>query len=484
MENKNSKKIKKTRRSKIKKANTFLAIIVFVLLAIVLGSLYYVYSTNEKMKQVVELDTIYNNIYINNFNLGDLSIDEAKNMLKTNLLQTLHNKNITFNYEDKNWELSYDTLKADYNIDSMVKSAYDIGRTGTLKERYDIVTALTDKPKKFELEYTFDSSILEGFVIGLEKDINIEMKNSEMQRANGKFTGTPEQIGQKLNTQQAIEAATALIKEQKEEKIALVVEKNLPQYTSEYYNKMNNNIGNFDTVITNPAQGGVSNIKLASSKINDHIIYPGEVFSTNEALGPTTAATGYMPAPVIVNGKLEDGIGGGICQVSTTLYNAVMYAELEIVERQCHSRPVGYVDKGRDATLAGDYLDFKFKNSTQYPIYIESYVQGNNLFVNIYGDEIHSSGRNLKFESVITEILEPPAEKVIDDNTLPAGTRKVVSQPKEGYKVKVYKSIYDGANLLDKSHISTSTYKPARGEVRIGTKKANATKPLETVPKV
>lgn len=478
MDNKNSKPTKKTKRSKIKKANTFLAVIVFVLLIIVLGSLYYIYSTNEKMKHVVELETIYNNIYINNFNLGGLGIDEAKDMLKTNLLKTLHNKSITFTYEDKNWELSYDTLKADYNIDSMVMSAYNIGRNGTLKERYNIVTALIDKPKKFELEYKFNNNILEDFIIKLEKDIDIEMKNSEMQRINGKFIGTPEQIGQKLNTQQAIEAASTLIKEQKEEKIALVVEKVLPQYTSEYYNKMNNNIGSFDTIITNPAQGGVSNIKLASSKINDHLIYPGEVFSTNEALGPTTAATGYMPAPIIVNGKLEDGIGGGVCQVSTTLYNAVMYAELEIVERQCHSRPVGYVDKGRDATLAGDYLDFKFKNSTQYPIYIESYVQGDELFVNIYGDEIHSSGRNLKFESVITEILEPPAEKVIDDNTLELGTRQVISQPKEGYKVKVYKSIYDGDKLLDKVHISTSTYKPARGEVKIGTKNA------ETVPTV
>lgn len=478
MDNKNSKTTKKIKRSKIKRANTFLAVIVFALLAVVLGSLYYIYSTNKKMKSVVEIETFYNNIYINNFNLGGLSIDEAKNMLKTNLLETLKNKKITFAYEDKNWELSYDTLKADYNIDSMVMNAYNVGRNGTLKERYNIVIALIDKPKKFELEYKFDNNVLENFIITLEKDINIEMKNSEMQRVNGKFIGTPEQIGEKLNTQQAIEVVTSLIKEQKEEKIALVVEKVLPQYTSEYYNKMNNSIGNFDTIITNPAQGGVSNIKLASSKINDHLIYPGEVFSTNEALGPTTAATGYMPAPIIINGKLEDGIGGGVCQVSTTLYNAVMYAELEIVERQCHSRPVGYVDKGRDATLAGDYLDFKFKNSTQYPIYIESYVQEDKLFVNIYGDEIHSPSRNLKFESVITEILEPPAEKVIEDNTLELGISQVISQPKEGYKVKVYKSIYDGDKLLDKLHISTSTYKPARGEVRIGTKKT------ETIPTV
>lgn len=489
MSNKSSKRTNDTNRaakkSKIKKANMFLACTVSILLLVVLGSVGYVYSKNKSMRELVEVNTIYYNIYINDMDVGGMTVDEAKDMLKNSILQPLQNKKVVFTYEGKNWEITYDKLKANYDIDKTVNEAYNIARDGSLEERYELVKNLSKNPQKFNMEYTFDSKILEEFVKQIETEINVEMKNSEMQRVNGTFSGTPEQVGQKLNSQQAVDAATSAIKAQKEQTIALVVDKIMPQYTAEYFSKMNNNIGSFSTIINNSA-GGITNIKLASSRINDTLMYPGDVFSYYETLGPTTAAAGFKDAPVIINGKLEDGIGGGVCQVSSTLYNAVLYAELEIVERHNHSRPVGYVEKGRDATMAGDYLDFKFKNSTDYPIYIESYVEGTKLTVNLYGNEIHSAGRTLKFESVVTEILEPPAEKVIEDSSLPAGQRQVVSQPKQGYKVKVYRLIYQDGNLLDKTQINTSTYKPARGEVKIGTKKAEVpteTKPAEpTVP--
>lgn len=467
----NKKQVQKTKKkSKIRKANTFLAFTVIILLVGVLGSLYYVYSKNKMMKEIVEVDTIYNNIYINNIDMGGLTVDKAKDMLATSILKPLQTKKIIFTYEDKNWELSYENLKANYNIDKIVEEAYNIGRNGELEERYEIVQNLKQEPKKFELEYEFDQTVLAEFVKGVEQEINIEMKNSEMQRVNGKFTGTKEQIGQKLNSEQAVSAASDAIKNQKEEKIALVVDKLEPQYTQEFFEKMNNVIGTFSTIINNSA-GGTTNIKIASSRINDKLMYPGDILSYYETLGPTTAAAGFQLAPIIVNGQLEDGLGGGVCQVSSTLYNSVLLAELEIVERHNHSRPVGYVQKGMDATMAGDYLDFKFKNSTEYPIYIESYVQGNKLTVTIYGNEIHKPGRTLKFESVVTQTLEPPAEKVIEDSTLAEGTRKVTIQPKSGYVAKVYKYIYQDGKLLEKSLVNTSTYKAVRGEVRVGVKK-------------
>ncbi len=471
MENAHSKKSKKSKKSKIRKANTFLAVTVTVLLISVLGSVYYVYSKNKNMREIVDVDTIYNNIYINDIDMGGLTIEQAKQTLKNSILQPLQNKKITFVYEQKTWTLTYSQLKANYNIEEVVQKAYDIARDGTLEERYELVKNLITNPEKLQMEYEFDQTVLEEFVKSLETEINVEMKDSEMQRVNGKFTGTDEQIGQKLNSQQAIEAATVAIKAQKEEQIALVVEKIEPKYTKAYYEKMNNNIGSFTTTINNSA-GGVANIKLASQRINGTLLYPQDVFSYYETLGPTTAEAGFQNASVIVNGKLEDGIGGGVCQVSSTLYNAVLFAELEIVERHNHSRPVGYVDKGRDATMAGDYLDFKFKNSLDYPIYIESYVNGNKITVNLYGDEVHPSGRTLKFESVVTQILEPPAENVINDSSLSAGVRKVVSSGKQGYVAKVYKSIYQDGKLLEKTQISTSTYRAVRGEVRVGTKKA------------
>lgn len=472
MQSKELSSTQETKRSRIRKANTFLAVIVGVLLVGVLGSVYYVYATNKKMKEIVEVDTIYNNIYINDIDMGGLTLDKAKETLKTGLLQPLQNKNLTFTYEDKNWDLSYAVFKANYDIDKVVEEAYEVGREGTLEERYNIIEQLRQEPKKFVMQYSFDQGIIEEFIKGLEPQINVEMKNSEMQRVNGKFTGTDEQVGQKLDTEQATSAALTAVKAQKEETIALVVQKIEPQYTKTFFENMNNKLGDFSTIINNSA-GGVANIKLASERINDTIMYPGDVFSYYEALGPITTSAGFKMAPVIVAGSLEQGVGGGVCQVSSTLYNAVLFSELEIVERYNHSKPVGYVPKGRDATMAGNYLDFKFKNSTEYPIYIESYVEGNVVYVTIYGHEIHNSSRELKFESVVTSTLVPPAEKVIQDSSLPAGTRKVITAAKNGYTAVVYKYIYEDGKLLEKVQVNTSTYKPTRGEVRVGTKVAD-----------
>jgi vancomycin resistance protein YoaR len=444
--------------------------VVILIIAIIIG-LIYIFLLNHNMNVVVEKKVFYNNVFVENDNLGGLSKEEAKRLIKDKYLKPLYDKKIIFAYNNSTWVVSYTEFDVNYNIDEVIEQAYNIARSGKTRDRYDQIMDLELHPKKFNLEYSFDKNKLEKCIKTFEKNINIDMVNSKFQRVDGAFTGTDEQIGKKLNIEKSLELAMKFVGSKKEGKIDLVVEEIVPDYTKAYFSRMNNSIGSFSTTISKGTEGRYNNIKLAASKINGSLIYPGEVFSTNKALGDTTVANGYMLAPIILNGKLEDGIGGGVCQVSSTLYNAVIYSELEIVERQCHSRPVGYVDKGRDATLAWDYLDFKFKNSTEYPIYIESSVENNRVNVCIYGFESHMPNRKLYFESVVTEVIFAPEDNIIEDPTLDVGARIYVSTPKEGYKVKVYKSIYEGNKLMDKILLSTNTYKPTRGELKIGTKK-------------
>jgi vancomycin resistance protein YoaR len=426
---------------------------------------------NYNMKAVVEKKVIYNNIFVENEHLGGLSREEAKNLIKEKYLKPLYDKKIIFAYNNSMWVFAYNAFDANYNIDEVIEQAYNTARFGKIRDRYNQILDLELHPVRLKLKYTFNKAKLSNCIKTLEKDINMDMINSKFQKVEGVFTGTEEQIGKKLNVEKSLELAIEVVGLKQEEKIPLVVEEIVPDYTKVYYSRMNNTIGSFNTTISKGTEGRYNNIKLAANKINGSLIYPGEIFSTNKALGDTTLANGYMLAPIIVNGQLEDGAGGGVCQVSSTLYNAVIFSELEIVERQCHSRPVGYVEKGRDATLAWDYLDFKFKNSTEYPIYIESTVEGNQVNVRIYGFESHTPTRKLSFESVVTELIVPPEDNITQDPNLKEGTRIYVSQPKEGYKVKVYKSIYESNKLIDKILISTNTYKPTRGELKIGTKK-------------
>ncbi|WP_100407627.1 VanW family protein [Bacillus solitudinis] len=155
-------------------------------------------------------------------------------------------------------------------------------------------------------------------------------------------------------------------------------------------------IGQYVTYFNSRNKQRSHNISLASEAINNQVVFPGEVFSFNKIVGKRTKERGYLPAPVIVRGELSEGIGGGICQVSSTLYNAVDYAGLEIVQRYSHSRRVPYVPRGRDATVSWYGPDFVFRNKLNQPILIQSKIYGGQMIVLIHSSEaIESSQRNI-----------------------------------------------------------------------------------------
>ena len=133
-----------------------------------------------------------------------------------------------------------------------------------------------------------------------------------------------------------------------------------------------------------------------------------------------TEDNGYYAAPSYSNGQVVDSIGGGVCQVSTTLYNAVLRAELKVVQRSPHSMVVTYVSPSMDAAIAGDYKDLKFRNNTEVPIYIQGEAYDGTIYFNIYGEETRSSDRTVTFQSETIETMEPGADKVTYDKTKPS----------------------------------------------------------------
>ena len=162
-------------------------------------------------------------------------------------------------------------------------------------------------------------------------------------------------------------------------------------------------------------------MRNGASKINGSIIYPGEEFSVHDAVVPFNAENGYELAGSYENGTTVETYGGGICQVSTTLYNAVIRAELEITERSAHSMIVSYVEPSMDAAISGEYKDLKFKNSTKYPVYIEGYTDGGIIHFNVYGKETRDANREVEFVSETTGETDPGV-KYVADGTLQIGT--------------------------------------------------------------
>ena len=241
-----------------------------------------------------------------------------------------------------------------------------------------------------------------------------------------------------------------------------------------------NLLGSYSTNYGASASNRGINIAIAARTINGTILLPGEVFSYNKVIGDTTPNKGYKLGGSYLNGELVESYGGGICQVSSTLYNAVLYANLDIVLRYNHSSTVGYVPASRDATVSYGGKDFKFKNSRKYPIRIKAVASNGVLKIEIYGIK-EEEEYEVVIESSVTGSI-PFTTKYIEDNTLPQGQQVVKSNGSNGKKSVAYKVLKLNGVVVSRTLLSQDTYNPMQRIVRVGTKKTVAqstTKPAE-----
>ncbi len=235
--------------------------------------------------------------------------------------------------------------------------------------------------------------------------------------------------------------------------------------------------GSYKTSFSGSTKNRKYNIRYGAEKINGTILKPGDVFSANDTLGKRTRGNGWKNAGAYEGGEVVEQPGGGVCQLSSTLYNAALYADLEIVERRNHSMPVSYVEKGRDATInsVGNLIDFKFKNSTSSDIIIIAYTEGNNLHMEIYGipfetdeyDEIKIRTKQVSSQSIKT------VYEYLDN--MPTSYKKTISKGSKGYTVKTFKDYYLGGTLVKTEELQPiSKYTMFPKKVEVGTKEESS----------
>lgn len=214
-------------------------------------------------------------------------------------------------------------------------------------------------------------------------------------------------------------------------------------------------ISEFTTAFPVSGEGRIHNIRSTAASIQDMLMAPGETFDYSKIIALTESQFGYKEAPVILNGKLVPGIGGGICQVSTTLYNAVLRSGLEIVERRNHSLPVSYVTLGQDATFASGYINFKFRNNTDAYLLIRTVTTERDVTVKLYGHM--SPSVTYDIESKIVETIQPPIKYLHNPGLAPGATRPI-STGKAGYKVETYRIKRENSAIVSKDLISKDQY--------------------------
>lgn len=312
----------------------------------------------------------------------------------------------------------------------------------------------------------------------LRKQINQDPANAGFKVANNQISVIPHSVGRKIDETQLAAAVKTLDAAEDSEAVIPVVSVP-PEITTELAqarmlkDTLATMRSHFSTGDINDKNRAV-NMKLAVAQINDKILAPGDVFSFNTVVGPRTEAGGYQEAHTYIAGKVVNGIGGGICQISSTLYNAVLKSDLGIVERRNHMFTVGYVPKGQDATVSYGTTDFRFKNTTGWPIKIIGTVTDDNYVYFALKGTYETPGKQVVITSELIKTI-PYTTKYIDDPTRPAGQTYVKQEGKDGYVVDTYKTIKQDGAVISKTKISTSKYSPLTKEVLRGTKKSTTT---------
>lgn len=429
-------------------------------------------------------DRISNGVYIDEVNVSQMTKDEAA-IAVDNFIQSLQQKEIIITVGDKSARTSLGDMGYSYDLKDSIDQAYTIGRSGNLIKRYKEIKDIEQGNKVFPIEFNMDDAKLKEFIAKEVGAFNIEPINASVKRKNGQFVYTDHTVGSRVNVDFTSDTIMNIILynwDRTDIKVQATMEDHMPKYTRVDVEKIDSILGSFSTEYKSSAEGRAANLANGAKLINNAVIYPDETFSGYEYLTPFTPANGYYSAGAYAAGKVIDSIGGGACQVTTTLYNAVLFAELDIVERAEHSMTISYADLGRDAAIAGTYKDLKFMNSTEYPILIEAYTKGRKITFNIWGHDERSDNRRIDFVTIVKSETPPPADVITEDPTKPTTYRKVTQSAHTGYRAELYKVVYNDGVEVSRTLVNKSSYMPAPRYVTIGTMEAPK-KPIEETVK-
>lgn len=460
------------------KRNDWWAAPVSALMILILASVAYFgltelknYVNFNKMRNVVDSQRFYSGITVEGTDVSQMTLDQALSLWAEREEEVKSRMNLTLEYEGQSWTLSNEQLGYSSNYEQVLKNAYALGRSGSLEERYAEINSLANNPQSLSIERGYDEEKLKQQLNEVASQVNKEGSNATIASFNsdtGEFTFKEGVTGRVVDmdklysqAQQALASgSTSLTIETQTVEPTVTV----AQLQSEY--------GKITTAVTDASSSSsnrITNIKLALKAMDGLRLDPGEKFSFNELLGERTKAKGYKEAGVINNGMMDQGVGGGICQVSTTLFNAVAKADLKITERHPHSRPSTYVDLGKDAAVNWPNQDFCFVNNTDTPIYISAkWTSKKKVSISIYGKKL-ADGMSIKITSKQTATVDPGDPKITVDSSLPSGTRKVVSSERKGYKATTYKVYLDkNGNEIKRVELCKSNYPAAKAVIKVG----------------
>ncbi len=428
-----------------------------------------------------ENSVIADRIFIGDVAVGGMTKEEAINAVQ-DYVDGLADQTVTLTINDVSVEATAEDLGVSWKNQESVDEAVAYGKSGNLIARYKAGKDLEHEDKVFHLPLTVDSEKTTAYLEEHASELNRDAVDFGLTRGNGSFQVIDGQDGIVVDVDKSVEVIDESLQDGWKENntVELTAEVSKPKGSREELEKVKDVLGTFSTNYASSASGRKANIANGSKKINGSVIYPGEEFSVYNTVSPFTAENGYKLAGAYENGTTVDAYGGGICQVSTTLYNAVIRAELEVTERSGHSMIVNYVDPSADAAIAGEYKDFKFKNNTEAPIYIESYASGSNISFTIYGQETRAANRKVSFVSETLSTTEAGVK--FQESSDAVGTISKTQSAHTGKSARLWKIVTVDGVEQSRDVFNKTTYKasPAIYSVGVSSSNAEATAAMKT----
>lgn len=428
----------------------------------------FVFFSYEKLYQ----DKIYEGIYVNGVNLGGKSVSQAQKIFKDRNLK-IGNTNFLLTSTYGNASISAKEINFGFDSELLSNQAYSLGRSSSLFSNFTIILQSYFYGVDLSSSYSYNTKALEDKLLPISKKIGKSPVNALFKFENGKVTAFQlSQDGQALDfdllNKTISQKALTVISSSNNNNIVIIPIpiKIIPaQITTEKVNNfgIKELIGEGHSQFYHSISSRIYNINLASGRVNGILVAPGEIFSFDKALGDVSSFTGYQQAYIIQNGKTVLGDGGGVCQVSTTFFRALLNAGLPIVERHAHAYRVGYYEEdsppGLDATVYVPTVDLKFKNDTGNYILIQSQIDLDNLSLSYYLYGV-KDGRSVSMTTpIITNQTPAPPDLYQDDPTLPKDVIKQTDFAAAGANVYFIRTVTKNGNVIISDKF-VSNYQP------------------------
>ena len=417
--------------------------------------------------------TICSGVYAADMDLSGMSEEAARTAIESRVNEIL-SRTITLQAVGGNTvDIRASELGLSWYNTGIPHQAASLGRGGNVLTRLKERKALEHEKKIYDIVLKADRDKVESVLKEKCAVFDIKAQEPTLKRENGGFVVKEGIEGTQLDMVTCITQLKNYVEKEWDRSsdgfVALTIEQKTPVHTASELSQVRDVLGSYTTSFSSSGKGRSANVRNGCHLVDGHLLYPGEQLSVYSCVSPFTEENGYYLAGSYNKGLVVETLGGGICQVSSTLYNAVLRAELQVDQRSNHSMVVGYVDLSADAAISGTTKDFKFTNNTDYPVYISgSTTEDKRISFTIYGKEVRNMDRRLAFETEILSETPPEGDKVIADPSQPVGY--VTSQSAHtGYSANYWKIVTEGGVEIERVKVNTSHYQAVPRTVTFGT---------------